>query len=284
MRCHAKVLDSGVMVGDRCRQSIVNDMSLGLDRWLGPPSPDGNVPTGQSEQTIEDGRQRVVKRSWKYNLLPGIVLFISSCDVIWEVLRANLAATSGPFSVQLIPVAPAANIAGAFAGLLFARSQYARSVRPSLTWSARLTTSPSIPASGWAVHLANVGPGLANVSEVSYTLEAKAPNDGSLRCAGSRKDVTQLLERAGLLFGVDYHLQLVTRDAPLPVAKSAAEGIEFAVFSIRSLKIIERLDFRVRVVDILGDEHEKSLPLMATVPKHVLLVHSESNLAGTTSA
>lgn len=236
------------------------------------PQRDGTHDT----QLIEAGRQLTLRRNWKFNLLPGLILLLASALLIWDIVRTNVASTDWPWSLQLLPATAAASLVGVFGGLMFARAQYALSARPSLCWSAQPSNSLLLSGSAWTVVLFNAGPGVANILSVRYDAELNAANGAVTSAVGGHAKVLALFEAGGLKEGVDFHLELLTRDAPLPVVKSAKEGIEFAAFTKSALGRLTRLDFHVRVIDTVGDEHEKILPLMATVPARLTMVPLES--------
>jgi hypothetical protein len=197
----------------------------------------------------------------------------------WEILRQNMGSDKWPWTIALLGVAPAATLAGVFGSLLIAREQFARSMRPSLSWSSHSRRNDNLEDSAWTAHLMNFGPGLAIIESVKYSLTIATHSGVIEKNDMSRREAVDLLNEVGLQDGRDYYFTLITPGTPLPVVKQRAEGFEFAAFKAEAFNSIERLNFRVRVVDIMGDHHEKSLPFMATLPdsiKHAKL-HMLSN-------
>jgi hypothetical protein len=214
-------------------------------------------------------RQRVIKRNWKFNVVPKIILGVISILFVWEIVRINIdkaKAEAWPWRLQLVPIAPIASLFGVFVVLILARSQYAMSVRPSISWSANAWPSSNISSSAWTIYFMNAGPGVANIESIVY--EMCILEKSSIKMIrGNKMLIEEKLSSTGLSHDEDFHFQLLTQDAPLPVAKTAKDGVEFAAFSKKALQQIHKLDFIVRVVDTVGDIHEKSLPLVATLPK-----------------
>ena len=226
------------------------------------PSPQANDPQSQ----IEAVKQRVVRKSRAFSLLPIVILHIVMLDLAWEILRQFMETDKWPWSITFLGVTPAASLCGVFAALVFARGQFARSVRPSLSWRTSVESSAILNGlMAWNVRLMNAGPGLGQVESVKYTVAITA-EAGLLHSDLRHQQAIEILDRAGLQSGQDYFLDLVTAGFPLPPVKNAAEGLEFAAFTLESLEKIVRLDFVIRVVDTVGDTHEKALPGLATVP------------------
>jgi hypothetical protein len=187
----------------------------------------------------------------------------------WEVLRQNIGSDKWPWTIALLGIAPAAALAGAFASLLIAREQFARSMRPSLSWSSQFQKNDDLDDSAWTVHLMNFGPALAHLESVKYSLTVVTQLGVIQKKDVSRREAMEVLNRLGLQEGRDYFLMLITPGLPLPVVKQRTEGFEFAAFKVEALSSIQKLDFRVRVIDMMGDHHEKSLPFMATLPDNL---------------
>jgi hypothetical protein len=224
----------------------------------------GVIPDAESE--IAAARQQLVQRNWRFSLVPAVVLVILLLVLGWELLRQNMNTYEWPWTIALLGVAPAATLAGVFAGLLIAREQFARSMRPSLSWSCQFRRSDNLEDSAWIVHLLNFGPGPANIESIKYSLTITTDSGDIQKNDVSRREAVKLLKEVGLQEGRDYNLELITPGASLPVVKQRAEGVDFATFKAGALDSVRRLNFRVCVVDIMGDHHEKSLPSNAGLP------------------
>jgi hypothetical protein len=228
------------------------------------------------EAEIEAHRQRLVRRNWRYSFVPRLVLGALLMVLAWELLRQNMDTCIWPWNIATLGVTPAATLSGVFASLLLAREQFSRSMRPSLSWASELRNSEILQGRAWTVDLMNFGPGTANVVKVTYSVVAgDGPRMVSCETV-SRRDAARTLRESGLEEGRDFYLRLLTGDAPLPVAKSASEGVEFAALKEEARAMVRRLDFEVLVVDVMGDFHAKSLPFIATLPEWEHK-HSEGN-------
>ena len=139
-------------------------------------------------------------------------------------------------------------------------------MRPGLSWSSRFDRSANLGDSAWIVHLMNFGPGPANIERISYALKIAGPSGDIEREELGHRDVVEFLKDFGLEEGHDYSLHFITPGAALPVVKQTSEGLEFAAFKPAVIERLSRLNFTVRVADIVGDHHEKSLPFIATLP------------------
>lgn len=219
--------------------------------------------TGDPQSRIEAARQHIVSRNWRFSLLPRMTLVLLVIVLCWEILRLNIGSKQFPWCLQLLGVAPAATLSGVFAGLILAREQFARSLRPNLSWSTNLISHPILGDNTWCIRLMNAGPGLAHIASIGYSIDLVGQ---PARCDHSRyQEARELLANNGLRHGSDYCLELLTSGAPLPAVSTPAEGIEFAAFTLHSLERFDQLDFHVTVMDIVGDIHGKSLPFLATL-------------------
>lgn len=220
-----------------------------------------------AEAEIADGRQRLVRRNWRFSLLPGVILALLLVVLGWEILRQNMGPTEWPWSITILGIAPAATLCGVFASLLLAREQFARSMRPNLLWSTEFRQSEVLGQPAWTIHLLNVGPALAHVDAITYTVVVTGPTGVVVRKAVSHGEAVRLLDQCGLVPDRDYHLELITPGAPLSVVKQLSEGIEFGAFTEAAVARLRQLNFAITVVDTMGDRHQKSLPFLATLPE-----------------
>lgn len=220
-----------------------------------------------SEAEIVAGRQRLVRRNWRFSLLPALILSVLLVVLGWEILRQNMGPTEWPWSITILGIAPAATLCGVFASLILAREQFARSMRPNLLWSTDLRESEVLKQPAWTIHLMNVGPAVAHVDTVEYTVAVVGAKGVVARKAVSQGEVIKALDQCGLQPGRDYHLELITPGAPLSVVKQLSEGIEFAAFTEAAVARLRRLNVSITVVDTMGDRHLKSLPFLATLPE-----------------
>jgi len=212
--------------------------------------------TPVSPESVGSARQRLVQRNWRFSIIPRLALALLFLVLVWEVLRQNMCPNVWPWSIAILGVAPAATLTGIFASLLIAREQFARSMRPNLTWSCRFDSE----GSAWLLYLNNFGPGPATIEQITYSVTIMVGTEEKKANDVSHRQVVEVLRELGLEEGRDYNLELITSGAALPVVKQREEGFEFAAFKPQALDRITRLTFRVRVIDVMGDHHEKSMP------------------------
>ena len=220
-----------------------------------------------SEAEIIAGRQRLVRRNWRFSLLPAMVLVLLLGVLGWEIVRQNLAHDRWPWSITILGIAPAATLCGVFASLLLAREQFARSMRPNLQWSTQLRQNEVLGQPAWTIYLMNVGPALAHVDAIEYTIVAVGRTGMVVRKSVSQGEAVRALDYCGLVPDRDYHLEMITPGAPLPVVKQRSEGIEFGAFTEAAVSRLRQLNFTITVVDTMGDRHIRSLPFLATLPE-----------------
>jgi hypothetical protein len=217
------------------------------------------------DREFDLSKQRVLKRNWRFSLVPALILLLLFLILGWEVLRQNMP-VEWPWTLALLGVAPAATLCGVFGGLLFAREQYARSVRPHLSWQVRLRQSDTLSAKAWTTLLMNVGPGIAHVEAVGYSVRLITADGELARDTVSHAVALEVFKSVGLQEGKDFELRLLTPGAPLPVVTKRDDALEFAALTEPAIRKIKRLDFHIIVVDTVGDRHAKSLPFRAALP------------------
>jgi hypothetical protein len=219
----------------------------------------------RDEDDFAMARQRVVRRNWLFSSIPAALLLLSFSILVWEVLRQNMDATKWPWKLALLGVAPSATLSGVFTSLLVAREQFARSMRPNLSWSSLLRENAALGGKAWTSLLMNFGPGIANIVDTRYSLVIGPEPNPIKRFGASRRDAALAMAEAGFKEGIDFHFKIVADGAPLPVVKHGGEAMEFAAIRDNVLLSVRRLDFHVTVVDMMGDVHEKGLPFVSTL-------------------
>jgi hypothetical protein len=218
-----------------------------------------------SPRRDDDGRQRIARRNAAFVLLPTCILVLLSCDLIWEVARSNVSESTRshwPWRLSLLGVAPAAGLAGVLGGLLLARGQFARSVRPALGWTANNTSQSSMigDRSRWTVYLFNGGAGLATVSRIRYSVVLGA----SIDCIPDKawldfRSTMKTLRAASLSEGEDFAIFNLGEGAALPAVKGPSDGVELAALGERCLSRLRAFDIWIQVTDTVGDTHERVL-------------------------
>lgn len=205
--------------------------------------------------------QRRVRRSPLLFTVPIMLLVLLAAVLGWELVRANMTPTvraAWPWRLQLLDMEPLSSLLAVAAGAVLARAQYARTVRPLLGWRADWTTGhlrDGVPE--WHVGLLNGGSHTAVVEAYECRVVLRREEPPAAAPWTDVKGAAALLSGAGLAVGVDF--QLVTLgDFPL-VGGGSYETTMLGAFSRRFVDEVEALHLRVRVVDVVGDSHERIL-------------------------
>ncbi|MFF5970533.1 hypothetical protein ACFY7C_03300 [Streptomyces sp. NPDC012769] len=209
--------------------------------------------------------QRRVRRSPLLFTAPIVLLVLLTAVLGWEIVRANMteaARADWPWRLQLLDMEPLGSLLAVAAGAVLARAQYARTVRPALGWRADWKAGHlrgGVPE--WQVGLLNGGSHTAVVEEYAcrVVLRDGTPS-GPQGAAAPWTDVqgaAEVLTRAGLTVGEDF--QLVSMGNFPLVGAGSGETTLLGAFSQRCVDEVEALYLRVRVVDVVGDSHERIL-------------------------
>lgn len=210
--------------------------------------------------------QQVVARNRLFVLVPSLILVLLLALLGWEVVRANVdeaARGEWPWRLTFLGVAPAASLAGVFGGLLLARGQFARSVRPVIGWTGDWEPEPGATDQQWVVRVYNGGSGLG---VVRYTWYAVTPSGGA--SGDTSEDWLPLdaarnrLSGAGLSPGRDFSLIQLGVGHPLPSSTKPKDGYVIFRLTEPALPRLAALDVRLGVADMVGDVHERHLQLL----------------------
>nr|WP_236071248.1 hypothetical protein [Streptomyces polyasparticus] len=204
-----------------------------------------------------DDRQRRVRRSPLLFTAPLVLLCLLLVVLGWEIVRGNIAPDARrdwPWRLQLLDMEPLGSLLAVASGAVFARAQYARTVRPALGWRAEWTAGLLVEGeTGWRVCLVNGGQGTAVIESVDYRV-VRAGAD-----AGEWTDFTGLLAQLsaeGLEFGTDYGLQMFGAGSPLSGVGEHGTA-RAGEFSKRFVTEVDALQLRLRVADTVGDTYER---------------------------
>jgi hypothetical protein len=205
-----------------------------------------------------DGQQYRVSRNLVMFTIPAVIIGLLGAMLVWEVVRDNLdAATRArwPWRLVLLDLQSVSNMLALSVGLAFARAQYARVVRPLITWTGRAerNTYGMRGTHVWVVNIANGCSHNARLEGVAYQV-VEAGGDGSAGGGDGRwlahDAVVLRLEELGLVLGRDFDLNTLGAGAML--------GSMYAGrFSLGAVGTLEDVRMRVRVVDSVGDRHER---------------------------
>ncbi|MER8183038.1 hypothetical protein [Kitasatospora sp. NPDC094015] len=208
-------------------------------------------------------QQRVVRRNALLSRLLTAVVVLSVLLLVHSVVRSNLSAgtlTHWPWRLQLLDTQSAATAAVASAGAALARAQYARAVRPALGHTGR--AKAGLAPDGrlvWVSELLNAGQDIAVVRQVRYLVETAPGVDGPAPGLPARPMAVEAvrveLAAYGLVHGSDYFLPTVGPGWPM----AGQSRLLLGWFTERAMAVVEEVSVSVRVVDRVGDTHERTV-------------------------
>ncbi|MEV6332060.1 hypothetical protein [Streptomyces sp. NPDC051909] len=207
--------------------------------------------------------QRRVRRSPLLFTAPIVMLVLLTVVLAWEIVRGNMSAAARaewPWRLQILDMEPLGSLLAVAAGSVLARAQYARTVRPHLGWRADWKSGHlrgGVPE--WQVGLLNGGSHTVVVEEYEcqVVLRGAEPGDAAHAPWTDVQGAAAVLTGAGLTVGEDFQL-VAMGNFPL-VGTGSYETTMLGAFSQRFVDEVEALHLRVRVVDVVGDSHERVL-------------------------
>ena len=198
-----------------------------------------------------------------------VLLFALLAVLAWEVVRTNMSdAAKGhlPWKIATLGISPAASLAGVFGGLLLARSQFARSIRPAIGWAGEWENAQQDEGlagasniSTWTVKVYNGGSGLGVVHECLYQVAAKRATTAPGEWV-TLSDARDKLEDAGLVPYVSF--TEVGVGHPLVSSTKPKDG--YPIFRLQhcALDDVVEINMRIAVVDMVGDRHQRYMQLL----------------------
>ncbi|MFD4245733.1 hypothetical protein ACFWP3_29695 [Streptomyces sp. NPDC058525] len=227
-----------------------------------------SAPTGRG-RTFPDTQRRIRRNRWLFTA-PLVLLCVLAAVLVWEVVRGNVSEAGRgdwPWRLQLISAEPLASLLAVAAGAVLARAQYARTVRPALGWRSEFVPG-LLPgtAKSWNVGILNGGQHNVVLEHVDYHLvmagdaeqepgSEPESGDGDVRWTGLAA-VGERLAGEGLRAAVDFRISSFGAGYPL-VATGTYETVGVGVFSKRFIDEVQAFYMRIRVVDSVGDTHER---------------------------
>ncbi|MFD3660513.1 hypothetical protein ACFWVF_07900 [Streptomyces sp. NPDC058659] len=205
--------------------------------------------------------QRRVRRSPLLFTAPIVLLVLLTLVLGWEVVRANMSAEARaewPWRLQVLDMEPLGSLLAVAAGAVLARAQYARTVRPFLGWRSDWSTGSlrgGVPE--WQVGLLNGGSHTVMVEEYECLVVLRGEPESAAAPWADVQGAAAVLTAAGLTAGEDFQLVMMG-NFPL-VGTGSYETTMLGAFSQRFVDRVEALYLRVRVVDTVGDSHERIL-------------------------
>ncbi|MEU1488527.1 hypothetical protein [Streptomyces sp. NPDC005752] len=219
--------------------------------------------------------QRVVHRSALFSRLLWGLVILALLLFGYTALRENLPQRlthQWPWKIKLLDFQSATAAVIATVGAALARAQYARTVRPALGHFGRAMAgvAPNDQLA-WTCHFFNGGQDVAVITEVNYWLtftpSARAEGASDSTDWGTSREVAAAIETRGLTAREDFSLELLGAGHPIP-----PEGLMFlGWFAEPAMREVETIFVKVRVVDRVGDTHERVVDLLKGVnrsPRH----------------
>lgn len=226
-----------------------------------------------------DGQRRI-RRNRVFFAVPLAFLGVAGVLLIWAVLQANMAPAakkSWPWRLTLLDVQTAGNAVVVTTGLVLARAQYARAVRPTLAWSGEIVKSGPGGRPTWTVWLRNASSHSVTLQPLAYRLLLCPPNiDAATDSTGwvTRTEAIATLAQRGLRHRSEYGL---TEMGPAGLSPGMGErGVTLAFLSREAVAVIEELFIRVRAVDEAGDTHERVVQCLRGSARQALDVAENS--------
>ncbi|MET4922393.1 hypothetical protein P3L51_08525 [Streptomyces sp. PSRA5] len=219
---------------------------------MSPTRPDPPIPLSDT--------QRRIRRSRLLFVAPLVLLGILLAILLWEVVRSNMPAETRadwPWRLRLLEPDPLGSLLAVAAGAVFARAQYARTVRPYLGWRASWEKGDlRSEGAAWRVGILNGGQHTAVIESYGFrVVRAGVSEDGDAAWVDAR-GAGAVLTAAGLTAGDDYLLVSFGPGFPL-VGSGNYETVLVGAFSKRVVDQVDALYLRVRVTDAVGDSHER---------------------------
>ncbi|MEU7994766.1 hypothetical protein AB0B83_05435 [Micromonospora sp. NPDC049060] len=213
--------------------------------------------------TENDEHWHRVERSKLFMTFPAVLIAILAANFVWEAVRANVRVPVEelPWRISVADLPTTANLLAVFGGLMLARAQFARTVRPSFGYA---WVRAGADGSRWALHFYNAGPGHAKISLVRYRVAFHGEaHPGQSDWVGFPA-LENLLQSHGV-GQPDLELEWIGR-APLPPQPQPFDGLRIGEFSCRALAAIDHLDIEIVAEDGVGDRHRLLLRSTARLP------------------
>lgn len=157
----------------------------------------------------------------------------------------------------------AATLVALLAGLLVTRAQFAQTVLPLAVWSAYPGQSAHVKNSAKTVWIYNAGGGRALVTDIAYRFQRKNSITSSqgheLSPWMGIKDFLSEVDSMGIKRPSEMFVLYFGRGSVIPMAANHTDGLEVLALQRKVLALFDAVDIRLRFIDSLGDEYEKTL-------------------------
>ncbi|MFC9507236.1 hypothetical protein [Streptomyces sp. NPDC057002] len=182
---------------------------------------------------------------------------------IWEMVMSNLPRSvrqEWPWRLSLLDQEALGSLLAVALGFVFARAQYARTVRPIIGWGGQVSSAGHGMSSKlvWVVEIRSGGTHNAVAESVEYYVQ---PRDTEVFPENvpwhGYQAAVEKLESLGLQIGKDFDINPLGAGFPLSAAND--KGLYAARLSIPAISVLDNLYIRLRVTDGVGDTHERIL-------------------------
>ncbi|MFJ3585439.1 hypothetical protein ACIPPS_24885 [Streptomyces sp. NPDC090127] len=205
--------------------------------------------------------QRRVRRSPLLFTAPIVLLLLLTAVLGWEIVRANVteeARTAWPWRLQLLDMEPLGSLLAVAAAAVLARAQYARTVRPYLGWRSDWTAGRLRGSDvEWRAGVYNGGQHTAVLERYDCRVVLAGESDPESTPWTDLPAAVAVLTGAGLVAGEDFRIATFGT-FPL-VGTGTYETVEMGAFSRRFVDEVDAFHVRLRVVDTVGDSHERAM-------------------------
>lgn len=219
-----------------------------------------------------DDRQHRVRRNPILFTTPVVLLIALTAMVFWEATRMNLSPAlkaQWPWRLALLDAEALSSLLAVSLAFVLGRAQFARTVRPIIGWNGYVSSDTQAvnrrarfrgrPALVWVVGLRNGGMHSATLDSVEYHVQPKGERvrPTEVQWQGYDAAVAEL-EALGLRLGKDFDLHALGSGTPLGVTVDR-DGLYAARFSVPAVSLLDNMYIRIRVIDAVGDTHERIL-------------------------
>ncbi|MFB6817398.1 hypothetical protein ACFCV8_22900 [Streptomyces sp. NPDC056347] len=207
------------------------------------------------------GAQVRVRRSVLLFTVPLALLAVLTAVLVWESIRSNVtpgAQSQWPWRLHLMDTEVLGSLLALSLGVVLARAQYARTVRPHLGWRGIWVKGALVGgAPAWRVGILNGGQYTAVIDSWNIRVVLKGEEDAPDGPWKSVSGAAAELATAGFVAGVDFRLIEFGAGFPLMGGVGGHETVLVGAFSEGFARQVESLYVRARVTDVAGDTHER---------------------------
>lgn len=206
--------------------------------------------------------QRVVRRSMLYSRLLAALAAATFGLLVYAVIWSN----NQKHLPQLLDVQSATAASLGTTGAALARGQYARAIKPLIGWTGRVTDDAAPDGKlSWNCYAVNAAQDPCVVATIDYQVVF---SDECFPLSAHQwqtmDEVASAIEARGLARYSDFHFSYTGPGFPI----TAGGRIHMAWFTEAAMEEVRDVHVRLRVVDRVGDTHERVLVLLRGAQRH----------------